>query len=1427
MQHVLDTGKRVFSAAIAAATIAFSIGAAALVSPVAAQAVSAGDLIKGTSLSTVYYKGYDGLRYAFPNEKTFFSWHADFDDVMTISDTELAGYTLGGNVVVRNGTHFIKVTSDAKVYAVGRDGDLHWIETETVATDLAGSNWAANTIDVPDVFFDDYTVGTSLMSATAFEGAVYEMGGATYLSWDGEMREVTAAGMTANNIWDTFVLDGSNIDDSALTMGSEISGEELALVDDAQTEDGMTEVVGDLEISEASSMPAGVSLTGGSNSVEVFSFDVEAGSEDATLDSLVLGMTGAGATTNISAVYLYEGNTRLTESRTVNASTRDVTFSNLGLEIGAGDEHTYTVRVTISTSQTAADTFGFEIAAEADVVGSGDVDGSFPIEGNTFTLTGSDSGTLEIDKTGTIADPTIGAVDAEIGMFKATASGTEGASIEMVTLNIDQASDHDNFKLWDGTTELAMGEDIGGDLVVFDLSDSPFEIEEGGNNIFTVSADIGGQDADTIKVGIENAVDVLSIGTDFGFGMTVDIATNGTYGATGGSCTSSSSNCSFSTIVGGELTIAFNGPSASDVQIDSQDQEFFSFSVTAAQDIVVKDLDIQIGADDDGDATPDATEGQEGGGATTDDDGLINTGSEANFKDIKIINADTGAVVMGPLELDTVTDDAADETSLTGAAEDALQIIDFTDDFSMSAGETLNLMVTADVDNGLTSGETAVVILDISGLSVEDVNGDALATADIVPGSDITGYNQTARSATLTFSVASSPGDVTTVDGTDGVTVLAMNAAVNDASDVTITDLTLSAYGVDDASDDGDVAETYVIGGDANSDINDYIESCSLYDGATLLDGPEGPASNGQTIRFADIVWEIEAGNTGLLTVKCNFANTSTSGRALFSFDIADEDADVVAEDDDGDTLAAASVLGDVPNGATDSTNSVNLLDSGSLAITAGSGTPSADFILSSSDDNHVGTFRFTGTNEAFSVETLTFSEEQAEDDAASSESTNYANNVEMVTIEYPKADGTTGTKSVSMSGNEAKFSTLDMHVSVGTPSDVEVFVDVPLIARDAGGSATSGEKVRLGLFVDTTNDDNYKAVGIGSGATLDDDDQGALGDDIVTTDGIHTFVVRESKPTVTLSALSPSGSSVVGRSEVLRFNVAAASNEDVVLSRMTFKVNATDNANVGTNDWNACDNAADAGEMAPQDFDIYNLTDDGTTTTLDLDSDSDQNDSLAEMLAGTDSPWTLLKATGAICDSTEADVGFVQLRLPTTEIIPKGETKTFAIYLDSTGASATTDDSIRLDIPSDPITGTFIYDDNGSNEADVALTDTTITVDDGTEYAIGDVLSYDADDSATGGTSGSPDSDEEYMLVTLVTTNDLTVVRGYLGSVMEAADADADSDEYEVTDGIFRIPGSFLWKDDGVTGHTGSADDFWGSYLIDNTTVSGGTLVF
>src|SRR5690349_9908429 len=75
MQNSLRLGKRALTIAVATLTMLWSVGVSAFVAPLTASAASAGSLIKGTTLSTVYYLGSDGSRYAFPNEKTYFSWY--------------------------------------------------------------------------------------------------------------------------------------------------------------------------------------------------------------------------------------------------------------------------------------------------------------------------------------------------------------------------------------------------------------------------------------------------------------------------------------------------------------------------------------------------------------------------------------------------------------------------------------------------------------------------------------------------------------------------------------------------------------------------------------------------------------------------------------------------------------------------------------------------------------------------------------------------------------------------------------------------------------------------------------------------------------------------------------------------------------------------------------------------------------------------------------------------------------------------------------------------------------------------------------------------------------------------------------------------------------------------------------------------------
>jgi len=130
-------------------------------------ATTNGWLIKSSTNSSVYYVA-DDKRFAFPNEKVFFSWYKDFSGVSTVTPTELASYTLSGNVTYRPGLRLVKVTTDPKVYAVSRYGTLRWVTTEQIATTLYGNNWNTKIDDVPDAFFTNYTIGSPITSATDY-----------------------------------------------------------------------------------------------------------------------------------------------------------------------------------------------------------------------------------------------------------------------------------------------------------------------------------------------------------------------------------------------------------------------------------------------------------------------------------------------------------------------------------------------------------------------------------------------------------------------------------------------------------------------------------------------------------------------------------------------------------------------------------------------------------------------------------------------------------------------------------------------------------------------------------------------------------------------------------------------------------------------------------------------------------------------------------------------------------------------------------------------------------------------------------------------------------------------------------------------------------------------------------------------------------
>jgi len=119
--------------------------------------------------STVYYYAKDGRRYVFPNEKAYFTWYSNYNDLQVVNAATLAAIPIGENITYKPGVKLIKFPSDPKVYAISRGGTLRWVTTEQIARDLYGNDWLTNDIDdVSEAFYLNYTAGDPIESSSDY-----------------------------------------------------------------------------------------------------------------------------------------------------------------------------------------------------------------------------------------------------------------------------------------------------------------------------------------------------------------------------------------------------------------------------------------------------------------------------------------------------------------------------------------------------------------------------------------------------------------------------------------------------------------------------------------------------------------------------------------------------------------------------------------------------------------------------------------------------------------------------------------------------------------------------------------------------------------------------------------------------------------------------------------------------------------------------------------------------------------------------------------------------------------------------------------------------------------------------------------------------------------------------------------------------------
>ncbi len=309
--------------------------------------------------------------------------------------------------------------------------------------------------------------------------------------------------------------------------------------------------------------------------------------------------------------------------------------------------------------------------------------------------------------------------------------------------------------------------------------------------------------------------------------------------------------------------------------------------------------------------------------------------------------------------------------------------------------------------------------------------------------------------------------------------------------------------------------------------------------------------------------------------------------------------------------------------------------------------SPQAAIILDSQPDVHVAHFTFRGGREDMTIHTLTLHNCVAtpkDSDGDCIDGTEALGSdlvAPLVTLTATSSNGNTQVVTGVFVDGSLTFSDLSLLVAHSLTATVDVNISTAAIDDTA---VTSGMQFQVAINARTKE---FSAT-LFSGRVITQTD-------VNKNYAANGMTLRNTKPTLTLSTLSPMGYVEPSFLEVLRVDATAEAAGDITFNSVVFSLTTTDNA--GTV-WNTC-------------------------KTLGADT---SNFKLVNTLTNTEVPatWVAYRANGNACTPNRDDVAFLSATLTTAETIPAGTTTPYALHVQTVRASALQSDSMSAALPSE-----------------------------------------------------------------------------------------------------------------------------------------------
>lgn len=781
MTDVINFTKTAFTWSVVALTILWSVGAASLAAPVAANAaecpaLEAGDFVRSYDAPDVYVIDEDMALHYMDNGMVAASWPQYSSSAVNYVETSCLGaYTFATTQPgVGYATGLVKQPINPAVYYIALDGTLYYVPSEAVAAALFGANWASLVRDIVPAFAINYggfnTVAGDLSTDMLPENSLVMYNDAYWVHMDGAVYPV-------DGTLPQYHMDRAIRATDAMLSGVEVMTDSVTALESLDilrnTDAGDSNngggngsetpvAEGNLELSLAASTPDSQNIPYDVVGHTYTTILAEAGDEPVEITGLTVERAGLGLSSDFEKVYVVVDGVRHGSKRTLGSDDEaSLYFATAQNKIVVPANGSVEIDIVADMVGTSADSGNVSYLQVTEVQTNADVDARFPIRGNNMALANVAGPSIDFEYSGDDDDISIGDMQVDVAEFELDGDSSEDVMLYSVTLKQEGTADIDevvNYTLYyEGDVVAGPVDARADDFVMFEL-DEPFLLEEDETNYtFTVKADVMAGNGETVELELEERTDIVAMGVENDF--------------MAAPANNDSANADDAhEIQGGALTLTEhdNNPSSESYAPKTTNVLFFAAEAEAEDEtVVVTEFEVRI---------------------TKGSGNIDTTAGNVEIEEFEVTL--DGRTVCGPVDLDS---------AYTAAST---IVVSCTDDFEVEG--TQELRVTGDLTEESESTYTVSVLA--SSFAIEDVEGDALystgTTYDV--SGNVTGGTVTVDSGTLSLSKKANYTNRTITTGADAYKIGSYTLRAPESQGVDIDSVTVEVsgtYGVANLSD--------------------------------------------------------------------------------------------------------------------------------------------------------------------------------------------------------------------------------------------------------------------------------------------------------------------------------------------------------------------------------------------------------------------------------------------------------------------------------------------------------------------------------------------------------------------------------------------------------------------------------------------------